>query len=398
MAETALMSVNRYRMRHKARMKKNSASLILRLLKRPDRLLGMILIGNNISNIVASAIATVLAANIWGAASVVISTAILTIIVLIFSEVAPKTFAVLHPERVSLAVVYPIYYLLKIFSPFVWMINMIANGILLIFNVKVGNRQLEPLSRDELRSVVYDTTGKMSRQYQNMLLGILDLNKVRVDDVMIPSHQILGIDIDLPWDTIKKQLITASHDWMPVYRENMNQLLGLFHLREMAGGLISGKALDKELVLKNLHEPYYVPEGTPLHTQLLHFQRMRKRLAFVVDEYGEIRGLVTLEDILEEIVGEFTTNVDSTNKIDVQKDGSFLVDGAVTLRELNRVTKFRLPLRGPRTLNGLICEYLEALPHTGTCVRIAGYPIEIIQVKENLVEVAQIFPKASEEL
>jgi Mg2+/Co2+ transporter CorB len=397
MAETALMSVNRYRLRHKARMKKNYASLILRLLKRPDRLLGMILIGNNISNIVASAIVTLLAASIWGEASVIISTAVLTVVVLIFSEVAPKTFAVLHPDRVSRAVVYPIYYLLKIFSPFVWMINMIANGILRIFNVQVGNKQLEPLSREELRSVVYDTTGKMSRQYQNMLLGILDLNKVRVDDVMIPSHQIIGVDIDMPWEAIKKQLTGCTHDWLPVYRENMNQLLGLIQLRQMAGILISGKELDKELMLKKLNEPYYVPEGTPLHTQLLHFQRLRKRLAFVVDEYGEIRGLVTLEDILEEIVGEFTTNVASTNRVEEQKDGSFLVDGAVTLRELNRVTKFRFPVRGPRTLNGLIIEYLEALPHPGTCVRISGYPIEIIHVKENLVDVAQIFPKETDE-
>jgi Mg2+/Co2+ transporter CorB len=395
MAETALMSVNRYRLRHKARIKKHYAVLVLRLLKRPDRLLGMILIGNNLSNIVASALATVLVLNIWGEESVILSTMVLTVVILIFAEVAPKTFAALNPDRVSRFVIYPVYFMLKIFYPFVWTINMIANTLLRIFDVKVGNRQLEPLSREELRSVVYDTTGKVSRQYQNMLLGILDLNKVRVDDVMIPRHEIIGVDIDQPWDIIQKQLSVSSHDWLPVYRDNMNQLLGLFQLRQLAVSLIGGKVLDKELMLKRLIEPYFVPEGTPLQTQLLHFQRMRKRIAFVVDEYGEIRGLLTLEDILEEIVGEFTTNVASTNKIEPQDDDSYLVDGAVTIRELNRVTKMEFPLRGPRTLNGVIIEYLEALPQAGTCVKIAGYPIEIIQVKENRVDVARIYPNTN---
>jgi Mg2+/Co2+ transporter CorB len=395
MAETALMSVNRYRLRHKARMKKRYAALILKLLNRPDRLLGMILIGNNLSNIVASALATVLAINFWGESSVFISTAILTVVVLIFAEVAPKTFAVLNPDRVTKAVVYPIYVMLVLFYPLVWVINMIANGLLRLFDIKVGNKLHEPLSREELRSVVYDTTGKVSRQYQNMLLGILDLNKVRVDDVMIPRHEIIGIDIDQPWEIIQQQLSACLHDWLPVYRDNMDQLLGLFQLRQLAGSMIIGAQLDKEMLMKKIIEPYYVPEGTPLHTQLLHFQRLSKRIAFVVDEYGDIRGLLTLEDILEEIVGEFTTNVASTNKIEPQDDGSYLVDGAVTIRELNRVTKSTFPVRGPRTLNGLIIEYLESLPHRGTCVRIAGYPIEIMLVKENRVDVARIFPKIS---
>jgi Mg2+/Co2+ transporter CorB len=212
---------------------------------------------------------------------------------------------------------------------------------------------------------------------------------------MIRPAKYRGVDIDQPWDIIQKQLSVSSHDWLPVYRDNMNQLLGLFQLRQLAVSLIGGKVLDKELMLKRLIEPYFVPEGTPLQTQLLHFQRMRKRIAFVVDEYGEIRGLLTLEDILEEIVGEFTTNVASTNKIEPQDDDSYLVDGAVTIRELNRVTKMEFPLRGPRTLNGVIIEYLEALPQAGTCVKIAGYPIEIIQVKENRVDVARIYPNTN---
>jgi Mg2+/Co2+ transporter CorB len=393
MAETSLMSVNRYRLRHKARLKKRYAITILKLLKRPDRLLGMILIGNNLSNIVASSLATYLALKLWGEEAVVITTTVLTFVVLVFAEVAPKTLAVLYPEQVAKFVVFPVYYLLKPFKPLVWSINILANGLLLLFNIRVGNKTLEPLSREELRSVVYDTTGKMSRQYQSMLLGILDLNKVRVDDVMIPRHEIIGIDINLPWNSIENQLASSAHDWLPVYREDINQLLGLVHLRELTARLLVGKPYDKELLQKKLKEPYFVPEGTPLHTQLQNFQRLRKRLAFIVDEYGEIRGLLTVEDILQEIVGEFTTGVAAMSRVEEQSDGSYLVDGSTTIRELNRETDCQFSTRGPRTLSGMIIEHLEAMPHRGTCVRIAGYPIEIIKVKENRVDVAQIFPR-----
>jgi Mg2+/Co2+ transporter CorB len=367
--------------------------LILRLLTRPDRLLGMILIGNNLANIVASALATVLAISIWGESSVILTTVALTLIVLIFAEVAPKTVAVLYPEKVARVVVFPVYFMLILFYPFVWTINTIANGFLRLFNITVSSRQNETLSREELRSVVYDTTGKMSRQYQSMLLGILDLNKVRVDDVMIPRHEISGIDINQPWNVIENELATSAHDWLPVYREDINQLLGLVHLRELTARLLVGKSYDKDILLKKLKEPYFVPEGTPLHTQLQNFQRLRKRIAFIVDEYGEIRGLLTVEDILQEIVGEFTTGVAAMNRVEEQSDGSYIVEGAVTIRELNRETGWHFPTRGPRTLSGLIIEHLEAMPNRGTCVRIAGYPIEIIEVKENRVDIAQIFPK-----
>jgi len=395
-AETGLMSVNRYRLRHKARMKKRYAILILKLLKRPDRLLGMVLIGNNLSNIVASALATLLAMHFFGDEGVIFSTIVLTLVILIFAEVAPKTVAALYPDQVSKAVVWPVYAMLVVFYPFVVFINFIANGLLRLLRIKVGNRQHEPLSREELRSVVYDTASKMSRQYQSMLLGILDLNKIVVDDVMIPRHEITGVDIDQPWEALQKQLALSPHDWLPFYRDNVNHVIGILHLRELTEMLIAGKSLDKDTLLKKLKEPYFVPEGTPLNIQLLNFQRERKRLAFIVDEYGEIQGLVTLEDILEEIVGEFTTNVVSTTKIELQADGSYLVDGAITLRELNRVTHWHFPTRGPRTLNGLITEHLESMPRMGSCVRIAGYPIEIVHVKENRVAVARIFQRPPE--
>jgi Mg2+/Co2+ transporter CorB len=396
MAETALMAVNRYRLRHKARMKKRYAILILKLLKRPDRLLGMILIGNSFSSIVASAIATLLAIHYLGEEGVILSTLALTFIILIFAEIAPKTIAALFPDKVSKALVYPVYGLLIVFYPFVWTINMITNGLLRIFRIRVGSRQQESLSREELRSVVYDTAGKMSRQYQSMLLGILDLNKVMVDDVMIPHHEIRGIDIDQPWEKIQHELSTSPHDWLPVYRDEINQIVGVLHLRELTAIYMSGKSLDKEILMKRVKEAYFVPEGTPLNTQLLNFQQKRKRLAFVVDEYGEIRGLVTLEDILEEIVGEFTTNVISNTKVEPQDDGSFLVDALVKIRDLNRVTQWKFPTKDSRTLNGLIIEHLQALPHAGTCVRIAGYPVEIVTVKENRVVIAHIFPRLND--
>lgn len=392
-AETALMAVNRYRLRHKARQKKRSAILILKLLKRPDRLLGMILIGNNLANIVASALATLIAMKLWGERGVVISTVFLTFIVLIFAEIAPKTFAALYPDKVSRFVAWPVYVALTIFFPLVWFINTITNNLLRLFHINVGQRPMEQLSREELRSVVYDTAGKMSRHYQTMLLGILDLNKVTVDDVMIPRHHIIGIDIEQPWEKVKVQLAHNAHAWMPIYREQINDVVGVLHVRELTGKLLSGSAINRENLMKLAKEPYFVPEGTPLNIQLLNFQQLRKRLALVVDEYGEIKGLVTLEDILEEIVGEFTTNVISTSKINLQADGSYLVDGGIMLRELSRVTKWKFPSNGPRTLNGLIVEYLEALPKAGLCMLINDHPIEIMQLKGNQVKQAKIFPK-----
>jgi Mg2+/Co2+ transporter CorB len=263
---------------------------------------------------------------------------------------------------------------------------------LLHINVR-GHAPLEQLSREELRSVVYDTAGKMSRPYQAMLLGILDLNKVTVDDVMIPRHYITGIDVEQPWDNVKQQLARNPHAWMPIYREQVNDVLGFLHVRELTEKLLRGGEINRESLLKLAKEPYFVPEGTPLNIQLLNFQQLRKRVALVVDEYGEVMGLVTLEDILEEIVGEFTTNVISTAKINLQPDGSYLVDGTIMLRELNRVTKWKFPTTGPRTLNGLIVEHLEALPKAGIGMIINNYPLEIVQVHENSVKQARIYPK-----
>jgi len=392
-AETGLMAINRYRLRHKARLKKRYAILILKLLKRPDRLLGMILIGNTCAIIFSSELATVLTINYFGEKAVFLATVLLTIVILVFAEVAPKTLAALYPDKVSRWVALPVFILLKLFYPIVWLINTLSNGLLRLLRVNVTNRAAEPLSREELRSVVYETTGKVSGQYQSMLLSILDLNKLAVEDVMIPRHEIVGIDVELTWPEIQKQLAKSPHDWLPVYRENINDIVGVLHLRELMRLVAQQQDINKETLLKVLHESYFVPEGTQLNVQLVNFQQQKKHIALVVDEYGEIQGLVTMQDILEEIVGEFTTSTATTSKtIKAEADGSFLVDGAVSIRELNRTTHWHLPVSGPRTLNGLIIEHLEAMPCAGICVLIGHHPIEILRIDENRVALARVFP------
>jgi len=392
-SETALMAVNRYRLRHKALMQKRFAILILKLLKRPDRLLGVILIGNCVANIFASSIATLFAIYLVGNKAVVPFAILLTFIILIFAEVAPKTVAALYPEKVARVVAYPIFILLKLCYPIVWFINMISNGLLSVLRVKVSSFRVEPLSREELRSVVFEGTGKVPHQYQRMLLGILDLNTVAVEDVMIPRHAIQGIDLDHSWDHIQQQLLHSKYDWLPVYRENINNIAGVLHVRDLLKSILEN-TLNKEQLVKTLQETYFVPEGTLLNIQLHNFQTTNKRMAMIVDEYGEIQGLLTLKDILEEVLGEFTNSVNSASKmIKAQADGSFLIDGAIAVRELNRITHYELSTEGPKTLSGLIIEYLESIPHTGTCVLIGDHPIEIIEVQENRVKLARIFPR-----
>ncbi len=395
-AETGLMAINRYRLRHKARMKKKYAILLMQLLRRPDRLLGAILIGSTFANMIASSLATLLAFHFWGDEGALISAIILTLIVLIFAEIAPKTLAAIYPDKVARLVAYPIYIILKVLYPLVWFANTITNGLLRLLHIRVTASSIEPLSREELRSVVYETAGKISRQYQNMLLGILDLSKLTVDDVMIPRHEIIGIDIEQPWERFVEQINKFHTDWVPVYRENVNQVIGVLYTRDVLRLLLAQTPINKELLTQFLQEPYFVPEGTSLNAQLAYFQQSMDKVAFVVDEYGEIQGLLTLNDILEEIVGDFTSNLSAAKRVQPQPDGSFLVDGSMTIREVNRATQWELPLGGPKTINGLIVEYLEAMPHTGTAVLISGYPIEIIQVKDNRVKLARIFPKLEE--
>lgn len=392
-AETALMAVNRYRLRHKARLRKPYAIRLIQLLKRPDRVLGVILIGNTSTNMLASSLATLIAFNYWGDKGALLAALALTFIILIFAEIAPKTIAALYPDKVSRLVVYPIQFALRLFYPIVWVANTTSNALLWLFRIRVTGQAIEPLSREELRSVVYDAAGKMTRQYQNMLLGILDLSHLTVDDVMIPRHEIVGIDISQSWEKVVDYLHHIDKDWVPVYRESRNQIVGVLYARDVMRWLLAQKDLNKESFSQFLQAPYFVPEGTSLHVQLNHFQQSKDRIAFVVDEYGEILGLLTLNDILEEIVGDLTSSVTVSKTVEAQTDGCYLVDGAMTVREFNRSTGWELPLGGPRTLNGLITEYLEALPRVNVAVLIAGYPMEILEVKDNRVKRVKIFPR-----
>jgi Mg2+/Co2+ transporter CorB len=394
MSETSFMAVNRYRLRHKARMRRRSAIRLLQMLRRPDRLLGAILIGNTFANMLASALATLIAVHYFGEKGAFISAIVMTVLVLIFAEITPKTLAALYSDSVARWLTYPVYYMMRLFHPMVVAANAVSNTLLrVLFRIRVTSYSVEPLSREELRTVVYDTTGKISRQYQNMLLGILDLSNLTVDDVMIPSHEISAIDIEQPWKKIKNQLEQFKREAVPFYRENVNQVVGVLYARDMKHLFLGGVHFDKDVLLKTLREPYFIPEGTPLNVQLDYFQQNKGKPAFVVDEYGEILGLLTMTDILEEVVGDFTSSMSSGKRAEKQQDGSYLVDGANLVREFNRMTGWMLPLRGPRTINGLIIEYLEALPSAGTTVLISDHPIEVIKVKDNRVKLARIFPR-----
>lgn len=393
MAETSFMSINRYRLRHKARMKKRYAVRLLHLLRRPDRLLGAILIGNTFANMLTSALATLVAVDYFGEKGAFLSAIAMTFLVLIFAEIMPKTLAALYADKVARWLTYPVSIMMRFMHPLVVAANAVSNTLLKLLHIPVSSVTVEPLSREEFRSIVYDTTGKISRQYQNMLFGILDLGHLTVDDVMVPRHEIVAIDIDLAWDEILKKLKNNAHDAAPFYRHHVNQIAGVLYARDMRHLLLENIEFDKDVLLRTLSEPYFIPEGTPLSVQLDHFQGHQGKPAFVVDEYGEIQGMLTLNDILEEIIGDFSSSMGRAKRADKQDDGSYLVDGAHTIREFNRLSGFDLPHRGPRTINGLIIEYLESLPTSGTTVLISDYPIEILQVKDKRVKKARIFPR-----
>lgn len=392
-SETGLMTVNRYRIRHQAKMKKERAILILNLLQRPDRLLSVLLIGGTVTTIFASSVATFLGLHFGGEMGALLATIALTVVMLIFVDIAPKTFAALYADRVADIVVWPVTILKKILSPFITLVNGFSNGLLRLFGVRVSTYAAEPLTREELRSVVYEGAGKLPSQYQNMLLSILDLNTLTVNDVMIPKHQIHGVDINANEALIQEILTKSQYNWLPVYRDNINHLLGVLHIRELMQAGVQGR-LNRDHLMTLLYEPYFIPEGTPLHIQLIHFQQQRKRLAFVVDEYGDMSGLLTLEDILEEIIGEFTTSLmGGSQLIRAQSDGSFLVSGSVLIRDLNRAAGMNFPTRGSKTLNGVIIDYLEAIPRAGTSLKISDHPLEILEMEDNRIKTVRVFPK-----
>ena len=387
-SETALMSLNRYRLRHRARSGVRSARLAESLLEKPDRLIGLILLGNNIVNLSAASLTTIIALRLGGEAALAVGTGILTFIVLIFAEVAPKTMAALHPERIAMPAVYVYYPLLKVAYPLVWLTNLIANGVLRVFGVRSSDVDGHALSHEELRTVVNEAGALISRKYRTMLTGILDLEKVTVDDVMVPHNDVVGIDLDDDIDDIAKLIEKSEHTRLPVYEDNIDQIVGVLHMKSLVRK--AKVELTKDMIRSLVREPYFVPEGTPLSTQLVQFQKRKARLALVVDEYGDIQGMVTLEDILEEIVGEFTTDPGDDPHA-VRKDGdTWVVQGSVNVRELNRQLGWELPTDGAKTLNGLVQEQLETIPAAGTAFTLDRYSIEVIDANDNMVVKARL--------
>ena len=392
-SETGLVSLNRYRLRHLVKSGHNSAKRAADLLERPDRLIGIILLGNNFVNILASSITTILAIRLFGDNAITIAAIILTFVILIFAEVAPKTLAVMNPERIAFPATYILKPLLLVFYPLVWLVNVIVNALLKLFGVSTKEKSDKPLTSDELRTVVSEAGALIPRKRRMMLTNILDLERVTVNDIMIPRNEIVGVDLDEEWAEIVKQLTISQHTRLPVYHTDINNTVGILHIRNTIA-VIFDKEAKKEDLMHFIRDAYFVPENTPLNTQLLQFQRHKRRIGLVVDEYGDIVGLVTLEDILEEIVGEFTSEpITSIKDVHPQSDGTYLVDGSANIRELNRSMKWNFPTDGPKTFNGLIFEYLESIPEPGTSIKIAGYPIEIVQVKDNMVKTARVKPK-----
>ncbi|AMO56084.1 hypothetical protein GZ77_04515 [Endozoicomonas montiporae] len=390
-SETGMMAINRYRLRHLVRKGHRAARRTHGLLERPDRLIGVILIGNNFVNILASALATVIATRIWGDSGIAIATFGLTLVVLIFGEVTPKTLAAMFPERIAFPASVVLSPMLKVLYPAVVALNWICGMLLRPFGIKPGQRSQDQLNVEELRTLVNDPGMLLPQKRRGMLLGILDLEKVRVDDIMVPRNEVVGIDLDDDIKDIIDQLHDTQHTRLPVFRGDVNNIVGMLHMRKVAR-LLSQEEVNKAMLMQETIEPYYVPESTPLHTQLFNFQQTKERVALVVDEYGDILGLVTLEDILEEIVGDFTTDVsDSSQDITPQEDGTYIIDGSASLRDINRALGWALPTEEARTLNGLITEEMETIPDSSVCLKVGGYKLEIMLVKDNRVKSVKVW-------
>jgi len=392
-SETAMMTLNRYRLRHLASNGHKGAQRALQLLDRPDKLIGVILIGNNLVNILAAQVATIIGMRLYGEMGLAIATGVLTLLVLVFAEVTPKTLAALHPEPIAFPSSFLLRWLLVILSPLVRIMNIITSSLLRLIGVH-SVKTNEALSQEELRTVVHEAGALIPQRHQEMLLSILDLEKVTVEDIMVPRSDIYAINVNDDFKFINRQVIQSPHTRVLVYRDTIDDAVGFIHLRD-ALRLQSKEQFSKSSLLRAVKELYFIPEGTPLNVQLANFQHNKERIGLVVDEYGDIQGLVTLEDILEEIVGDFTTSMLATPSEDItaQQDGSYLVDASITIRDLNKEMKWDFPTDGPKTLNGLILEYLEDIPAENTSLRLAGYPLEVIEVADNMVKTVRIIPQ-----
>ncbi|TJY62113.1 HlyC/CorC family transporter [Sinimarinibacterium sp. CAU 1509] len=398
-SETGLMTLNRYRIKTRAQKGERGAKLAHSLLQRPDRLIGTILLGNNFINTLAASVATIIGLRIFpGDTGIAVATAATTLLLLIFAEVTPKTLAALHPERIGVPAAYVLWPLLRLIYPLVWAVNLISNGLLRLIGVTPEDAAQHSLSTEELRTVVAEAGAMIPQRHQKMLLSILDLEKATVEDIMVPRNEIIGIDISEPWETLLESVISSQHTRLPLFDGSIDNLKGVVHLRRVVGLVSEGK-LDVSELQGLAREPYFVPEGTPLNQQLLNFQNQKRRIGFVVDEYGDIQGLVTLEDILEEVIGEFTSDPATRIKnVYADPDGSYRVTGSVTIRSLNKNLSWKLPTNGPKTINGLLLEKLESLPQPGAKVAIGGYQFEITEMRANAIKGTRIWPPAAANL
>jgi Mg2+/Co2+ transporter CorB len=394
-SETGMMALNRYRLKHLANTGHKGAKRVEKLLSRPDRLIGLILIGNNLVNILASAIGTIIGMRLYGDIGVAIATGVLTLVILIFAEVTPKTLAAIYPEKVSYTSSILLVILMKILAPLVLMINMLTNGVIRLIGLSPKHGHEDNLSSEELRTIVNEAGGLIPRRHQDMLLSILDLEHVTVNDIMVPRNEITGININDDWKSIVRQLVHSPHGRVVLYRDKIDEVVGILRLREASRQMLEKNEFNKEMLLRGADEVYFIPEATPLNVQLLKFQRNKERIGLIVDEYGDIVGLITLEDILEEIVGEFTTSISPSlsDEITPQSDGSFLIEGSANIRDINKSLHWTLPTDGPRTLNGLILEHLEEIPESHLSVRVANLAMEIVELEENRIKLVKVFPK-----
>lgn len=383
------MRLNRYRLLHLVKNGHVAAKLTHKLLQKPERLIGLILLGNNFINIFASSIATIIALRLYGEAGIAAAAGLLTFVILIFSEVAPKTWAANHPEK--LAFLASIIYtpLLKALYPLVWVINTLSNLLLKALRIDPKPNNDAPIRHEELRTIVTEAGELIPNAHKDMLIGILDLEKATVEDIMTPTNEIHGIDLDDDIDEIRKQLMNASYSNLPVFNTNINTVQSFLRIKDVFA-LLNQEEFSLQKLMPLQREAYFIPNNTSLYQQLINFQQRKQRLALVVNEYGNILGLITLQDVLEEVVGEFTTDPsDSSPDIQEKTDGSLLISGNITIRELNRSLDWQLPTDGPKTLNGLIIEYLESIPEQGTSLKLYQHPVEIVQMEDNAVKLAK---------
>lgn len=384
-SETAMMAINRYRLKHKAQSGHRPSVLIDELLQTPDKLLGTILIGNNIANIGATTLTTVIGLKLFGDLGIAIATGLLVLVILVFAEIAPKTLAATRPELIAYPAAYVLKFLQTICSPVIWLVNAFSNGFLRLFGVSLESRD-GSLNPEELRAAVVESKGLINDTHHKMLLRIFEFDKMCVDDVMVPRQELETVDINDPWEEVVDQLATSHHTRILIYQDHIDDLLGVIHMRQLFYLSQSPEGLNRETVMAMIQPPYYLPESTTLSSALLQLQEQKYKFGIVVDEYGGIEGIITIEEIIEEIVGEFTMALPGLDEdIKSEEDGSFLASGSVNLRELNRQLDWNLPTDGAKTLNGLILDYLEDIPQPATTVRLGDFLIEIIQTRGTAV-------------